>query len=253
MNAFSSGPFSFDPAARGVALNGRAARRWTLRYSGQVIAEKHVDDDATHEVVRDAFEESIDRFCRVAQENATGRKEGDPPRERVEIVRLVRSTDMTGVAGETIGQFVARAAIPGLTAGLIDDRFETWLVAASPSRALPMSRAEFERLAAAHAAIPAPAAPRDERPMRAWIAGLLSPDVLTPDVDQWRAPTSWELRHIVGEGSLTGVTGARAAALVGISPQNFRKYTAHDAAKNRQPISYAAWHLLLHKLGVQSA
>lgn len=75
---------------------------------------------------------------------------------------------------------------------------------------------------------------------------------MAQDAGEWRAPTSWELRHVVGEGSFTGVTGAQAAALVGVTPQNFRKYTARDGASTRQGMSYAMWHLLLHKLGVQS-
>ncbi len=83
-----------------------------------------------------------------------------------------------------------------------------------------------------------------------WIANLLPEAVLSTDLEQWRAPTSWELRHVVGEGSLTGISVAKAAGMVGITPANFRKYTASDTAKNRQPISYAAWHLLLQRLHI---
>lgn len=251
MSAFSAGPFNFDPAARGVSLHGRAARRWTLRYGAAEVASTHVDDPATQTAVREAFANAIGRF--VARAQATAAAPPAAPAERIDIVRLVRSTDMTGVAGETLGEFAARAPIPGLTAGLIDDRFETWLIAGSPPRALPMSVDEFERLRAAHSEIPRAQPPRDERPPRAWIAGLLPRDVLSDEATEWRAPTSWELRHVVGGGSFTGVTGAGAAALVGITPANFRKYTARDGAKNRQDISFAAWHLLLHKLGVQRA
>ena len=39
--------------------------------------------------------------------------------------------------------------------------------------------------------------------------------------------------------------------MVGVTPQNFRKYTARDGASTRQGMSFAMWHLLLHKLGVQ--
>lgn len=86
-----------------------------------------------------------------------------------------------------------------------------------------------------------------------WIASLLPDDVLTPAADAWRAPTSWEIRHVVGENSFTGISGARAAALVGVTPQNFRKYTTADGAATRQTMSYAMWHLLMHRLGVQRA
>jgi hypothetical protein len=89
-------------------------------------------------------------------------------------------------------------------------------------------------------------------PANAWIAELFPNEVLDIDPDAWRAPTAWELRHVVGEGSFTRVSGAKAAALVGVSPQNFRKYTAGDSAKNRQSISFAMWHLLLARLQVKA-
>ncbi|MBH2008100.1 MAG: hypothetical protein I8H71_00465 [Xanthomonadaceae bacterium] len=60
------------------------------------------------------------------------------------------------------------------------------------------------------------------------------------------------MRYIVGEGSFTRVSGAKAAALVGVTPQNFRKYTAGDSAKNRQSISFSMWHLLLAKLQIKA-
>ena len=83
-----------------------------------------------------------------------------------------------------------------------------------------------------------------------WIANLLPDVVITNNPDDWRAPTSFEVRHVVGEGSFTGLSGAKAASLVGMTPANFRKYTAQDSAKNRQNISFAAWHLLLIRTGV---
>ena len=92
---------------------------------------------------------------------------------------------------------------------------------------------------------------RHSAPPLTWIAGLLPADVLARESADWRAPTSWELRHLVGEGSFTGWSGAQAAAMVGVTPQNFRKYTARDGASTRQGMSFAMWHLLLHKLGVQ--
>lgn len=89
-----------------------------------------------------------------------------------------------------------------------------------------------------------------DAPVNGWIANLLPDAVLHTDPELWLAPTAWELRHVVGEGSLTGISGAKAAEMVGITPSNFRKYTASDSAKNRQPISYAAWHLLLQRLHI---
>ena len=90
-------------------------------------------------------------------------------------------------------------------------------------------------------------------PENAWITSLLPNEVLTNTPSDWRAPSSWELRTIVGEGSFTGISGAKAAELVGVSPQNFRKYTAREEAATHQKMSFAMWHLLLQKLKVKNA
>lgn len=252
MQAFASGPFSFDPAARGVTINGQARRRWTLSYGDGALAERTLDELLPQDGVREAFAPDISAFIQSRQPVVA--KEIAPRRE---MVQLVTSTDRTGVIGDVLGAFEQRAEVQGLTAGLIDDRYETWLVTGRPMRALPLSLHEFHRLKTAHEAIAAAEdAPRPtftDEPMHAWIADMLPGVVLTSEPGEWRPPTSWEIRHVVGEGSFTGISGARAAALVGISPQNFRKYTARDDAVTRQSISFAAWHLLLHKLGVQRA
>lgn len=76
---------------------------------------------------------------------------------------------------------------------------------------------------------------------------------MTDDPEQWRAPTAAEIRIVVGKGSETGLTGAQAARIVGVLPQNVRKYTATDDASLRQKMSFAMWHLLLHRVGVTLA
>lgn len=143
--------------------------------------------------------------------------------------------------GERIGGFVCEDSIvDGMTPGLIDDRAEFWLQSANRLHSMPVTIDEYAMRRQMHSAAPL-----------CWVKNLLPMDVITDDPDQWRAPTSWEIRHIVGEGSFTGISGAKAAALVGMTPQNFRKYTAADGASTRQNISFAAWHLLLKKLGVK--
>lgn len=79
----------------------------------------------------------------------------------------------------------------------------------------------------------------------------LPAEVLTEDPWYWRAPTAAEIRVVIGKGSETGIPGAQAAHLVGVLPQNFRKYTASDDAASRQKMSFAMWHLLLHRAGVK--
>jgi len=250
MQDFQHGPFEFSTVGRPVTINGQPSQRWQMQYGNSVLAERTLTAQAPQSDIIEAFAGDRIDFIRSHQPAPERRA----PAERT-IVKLVRSTDVTGVPGKLIGEFEQRAEIPGLTAGLLDGRYETWLITGSPMRAVPMTLDEFERLRAAHNAIAAAEAAATsaavQGPSRAWIATLLPDDVLTTIPEQWRAPTNWEIRHVVGEGSFTGLSGAKAAELVGVTPQNFRKYTARDGASTRQNMSYAMWHLLLHKLGVK--
>lgn len=88
------------------------------------------------------------------------------------------------------------------------------------------------------------------QPSSAYIADLLPPEVLTDDPSAWRPPTAAEIRIVIGKDSETGLSGADAARLVGVFPQSFRKYTAVDGAS---AMSFAVWHLLLHRIGVKFA
>lgn len=143
--------------------------------------------------------------------------------------------------GERIAGFICEdSIIDGMTPGLIDDRAEFWLQSANRLHSMPVTIDEYAMRRQTHSAAPL-----------CWVKNLLPAEVTSDDPEQWRAPSSWEIRHIVGEGSFTGISGAKAAALVGMTAQNFRKYTAADGASTRQSISFAAWHLLLKKLGVK--
>lgn len=250
MQDFQHGPFEFSTVGRPVTINSQQSQRWQMQYGHSVLAERTLPAQTSQGDILEAFADDRSDFIRSHQPLPERRD----PAERT-IVKLVRSTDITGVPGKLLGEFEQRAEIPDLTAGMLDDRFETWLITGSPMCAVPMTLDEFERLRVAHNAIAAAesraAANVVPEPPRAWIAALLPGDILTSDPEQWRAPTNWEIRHLVGEGSFTGISGAKAAALVGVSPQNFRKYTARDGASTRQGMSYTIWHMLLHKLGVQ--
>jgi hypothetical protein len=87
----------------------------------------------------------------------------------------------------------------------------------------------------------------------AYIAALLPFETLTENPASWRAPTAAEIRIVIGKNSETGISGAEAANLVGVLPQNFRKYTAADDAASWQKMSFSMWHLLLHRTGVKLA
>lgn len=222
---FRSGPFEFACAPKGASVAGVQMNRWTLFYGHQRLGEKMLPRAATQTEVREAFEGDLGRFVVEAKSRC-----GSEPYELVTP------------AGDVLARVVL-SAVEGLAPCIPDDRFPFWVVTAQkPTRGEPVTLEQFGLLVANH--LPAP---------RAWIADMLPEAVLTTDPAAWAPPSSWQIRHVVGEGSFTGITGAAAAALVGVSPQNFRKYTAADDARTRQPISFSMWHLLLHKLGVQWA
>jgi len=253
VEAFDFGPFTFSPG-RAMRVAGEASQRWAMTYGHDEIAEHVIPSTTSRDNIIETFNSDRSTFInRAARQNRARREPSG-----AYAVALVRSTDTTGCRGETIACVDAYAPIPGMSAGLIDDRFETWAI--SEIGVVPMTRREFDLLASASAvtaeAISTAEAMRAEANARLpheWITRLLPNAVLTDDHAEWRAPSSWEIRHVVGEGSFTHVTGAKAAELVGVTPQNFRKYTARDGARTRQAISFAMWHLLLHKLGVQHA
>ena len=224
MQDFQSGPFEYRAGQR-ATLAGQPSIEWSLRYGGKMLSERFVPAAAPRGEVQCAFSDDIAEF------KARARKENAP--DRFDLIDCE--------TGDVVAAFFAHS-VPDMTPGLIDDRSRYWVRSETRLRSRPVTLSDFGALTAAHQA-----------PPLSWVSGLLPEEVLTSDAAEWRAPTAWEIRHVVGEGSFTGVTGAQAAALVGVLPQNFRKYTAADGAASRQRMSFAMWHLLLHRLGVQSA
>ena len=223
MQDFKFGAFECRAGQR-TKLAGQPNVEWSLRYAGKTLAERFVSAAAARGEVQGAFSDDIADF------KARARTDYAP--DRFELI------DYT--TGEAIAAFFAHS-VPDMTPGLINDSSRYWVRSANRLCSRPVTLSGFGSLTAAHQA-----------PPLAWVTGLLPEEVLTLDAADWRAPTAWEIRHIVGEGSFTGVTGAQAAALVGVLSQNFRKYTAADGAASRQNMSFSMWHLLLHRLGVQS-
>lgn len=84
----------------------------------------------------------------------------------------------------------------------------------------------------------------------AWIGALLPAQVMTQIAADWRPPTPWEMRHVAGSGSFSRMSMQRGADLVGVNKQSFKRYTTDGP--NAFRISFAAWHLLLHRLGIQA-
>lgn len=219
------GPFTFISGGPKI-INGLPSHQWVMYYGDTELAMRTISGpNVEPSVLVDAFgQDRADFIARTQRDFAL---------PRVDLIDYE--------TGEAVAVFHSHD-LCGMQQGLIDDRSRYWIRTADRRYSRPVTLTEFAHIVAEHAA-----------PQNAWIIELLPADVLSRDPAEWRAPTSWELRHIVGEGSFTGISGARAAQLVGVTPQNFRKYTAHDGAATRQKMSFAMWHLLLHKLGVQAA
>lgn len=220
-----NGPFTFA-SGRIITVNGMPSRRWVMRYGDVQIAEKVISGaDILLGELFEAFEQDrADVICDLQKKNAS---------HRINLIDYVNDA--------VVASFES-CDMCGMTPGLINDSSDYWICSADGKYSRNVSLQDWGRIVSQH-----------EAPERAWIAAALPDDVMSDDAEAWRAPTSWELRHVVGEGSFTGVSGAKAAELVGVMPQNFRKYTARDDAASRQKMSFAMWHLLLHKLGVQRA
>lgn len=254
MQDFTHGPFSIESSI--FQHDNRGFEKWSLTYKGKTLAESDMPESATKSEIIETFSEARAEFIRRHRQ----KQESTPdPLSHGYTVRLVESTAVTGEKGRTLDKFWCLAPIEGLSSTLIDDRHKTWAVTdeigTGLKAAVPMGKDEFERLKTAHQAIAEALTENRTEPKKApplaWVLDLLPEEITTENPSEWRAPTSWEIRHLVGEGSFSGLSGAKAAELVGVSPANFRKYTASDDAKNRQKISYAMWHLLLIKIGAK--
>ncbi len=212
MENFSAGPFKYC----------HDDNNWSAFYAYNFIVSARLAAAKTRNDVIVALRAKVAEFKLELQENNQ--------LDRIDLIDL---------SGTVITSFFSDSSC-GMTAGLIDDRSDLWIRSADRLQSRNVSIKEFSDIFSKEAA-----------PENAWIAGLLPDHVLCKDSESWIAPTNWEIKHIVGENSFTGISGARCANFCGLSPQNFRKYLADDSAKNRQSISFSAWHILLHRLGVQ--
>ncbi|WP_186151569.1 hypothetical protein [Burkholderia gladioli] len=224
MSDFQRGAFEY---VRGetIRLNDDSVSRWAVQYNGRELAWTRLDAKAKQSEIVEALSHATAEFTSAAR-----------AKHAPDVLVLFRESD-----DEVLASCPIQRTPDGMASSRAWDSAQVWARIDGTKLCKAMSIDEFARFAAAQRA------PRD-----AWIAGLLPEEVLTEDAAEWRAPTAWEIRHVVGEGSFTGVTGARAADLVGVVPQNFRKYTARDDAVARQSISFAMWHTLLHRLGVKT-
>lgn len=222
MQDFNHGPFAFEASGRIIKLGSIDSRKWAMLYDGRELAVHTLPNASGQTEIVEAFADDRAAFERSR-------------RAKPDCLSLIEES-----TGRTLGSFNAARWPDGMTPGVINDDAPLWLRTVDRLRSMPVTLNQYAGIVASSAA-----------PANAWITALLPDDVLTTDPAAWRAPSSWELRHLVGEGGFIGISGANAAALVGVNPQSFRKYTAQDGAASRQNMSYAMWHLLLHRLGVQ--
>lgn len=223
MEAFQIGPFDYTPG-RPRRVNGQQQTEWALSYGSKPIGMAWVAGDSA-QVVDALSAQRVDFTARLQQDHEPDRL-------------ILRRWDDAALLDATLLE-----SWPEKLAGCVpDDSSEFWAEVKGSRHRMPVTLAQWAHLKEHHGA-----------PHRSWIARLLPDELLSSDPTVWRTPTSWEIRHVVGEGSFTGLSGAQASRLVGVTPQNFRKYTARDSASTRQNMSFAMWHLLLHKLGVRFA
>lgn len=209
---FMVGPFEVRPAG---------SETYDIHYGAKTLRRGLYAPGATRQAVIEGIGEQLADLRREME-------------DRTELHKI----NLVTPAGDVLDSFFSESiALPGMQGSIPNDNYPFW--AKCGLQAIPVTIHTWAKLTQDHRALE-----------NGWIANLLPEEVLTNDPESWRAPTSFEVRHVVGEGSFTGLSGAKAAALVGITPANFRKYTAHDSAKNRQSISFATWHLLLIRTGV---
>lgn len=224
---FNYGALTINPI-EDLNINGNSLTRADIEYGNETIGFMTFASNTTRRtlVQSELFQDTVRQFTRPYKTQNT------------HVHELVISTTGNAIASFTSADYT----LDGMTSTLINDDSRYWLRTGDGLHSVAVTLNGYAALYAKYSTA--------MQPKHAWIRGLLPADVLTQVASEWRAPTEWELRHVVGEDSFTGVTGNVAAAMVGISETNFRKYTASATAKNRQQMSFATWHLLLAKLGV---
>ena len=215
------GPFIFENTK--ISLS---SREWVMKYNGQVVATHSIP--GTNVLLSELFKTfESDRNAFIL--------------EKQNSYRLPRIDLLDSKSGAVLAYFHTENGCDMLP-NPINDSHQYWICSEDRLVSRAVTLTQWGQIVADNNA-----------PDNAWISSLLPKEVLTNTPSEWRSPTSLELRHIVGEGSFTGITGAKAAELVGVSPQNFRKYTAQERASTHQKMGFAMWHLLLHKLEVKLA
>ena len=227
------GPFVFEnvglknvTSTKNGISSATPAWEWVMKYNGQVVATHIVP--GPNLILSELFKTfEPDRNAFIAE------KQNAFFMPRIDLV--------DSKSREVLAYFHSENACE-MAPNPINDSHQYWICSDDRLLSRAVTLTEWGQIVA-----------QNNAPENAWITSLLPNEVLANTPSEWRSPTSWELRHMVGEGSFTGITGAKAAELVGVTPQNFRKYTAKEKASTHQKMGFAMWHLLLHKLEVKLA
>ena len=67
------------------------------------------------------------------------------------------------------------------------------------------------------------------------------------DSPEYSHPTPDNVRQLLKQA---GITGSKAASIVGVHGRTIRKWTAEEGSPNHRTIPYAAWRLLLIEAGL---
>ncbi|WP_322052323.1 hypothetical protein [Paraburkholderia bannensis] len=222
MQDFQHGPFRYQADDAGATGN-RHRVQWSVSYAGMILEQRSVSADFEREDIVDIFKGTIERFITHARGQ-------------------FQPVTITLERWNTRNQPIARVPVLHVPAGMniaVPNRHsEYWVRLAGTHRCAPMSPENF--LSFVREATPAP---------HAWITQFLRADLLTCDAQAWRAPTAWEVLHVIGKGSWTATSTAQAANMLGLAVRTVSNYVT--SGDRFQTIQFSAWHTLLHLLGVK--
>ncbi|WP_321888016.1 hypothetical protein [Paraburkholderia bannensis] len=222
MQDFQHGPFRYHSEDAG-ATDQSGKLQWSVSYAGTILERRALCSDFEREELIDTFKRTIDRFITHARGQ-------------------FQPVTITLERWNTRNNPIARAPVLHVPAGLsiaVPNRHsEYWVRLAGTRRCAPMPPENF--LAFVREATPAP---------HAWITQFLRADVLTCDAQAWRAPSAWEVLHVIGKGSWTATSTAQAASMLGLAARTVSNYVT--SGERFQTIQFSAWHTLLHLLGIK--
>ena len=217
MEVFQYGAFYFKPECE-ISQDGQVLIEWSLNYGEKPLGTKLTHVGTPQKEIINGFSDLISAFVLLKKQNLLTQS----------VYFYDKETDCFMDSFKTM-------EIDDMTHA-IDDKSQYWLCNREKSKALPLDSIRSY----IHTRI------RYEATASSWIAQMLPKDTLAFNAKEWKAPTGWHFRHIVGEGSFTGRTIKNAADAIGVATRKIIKYSQSNGDKD-QSIGFAEWHMLLYK------